>query len=72
MMEMNAMQEMAEAHRRQLLDSARSLRAGATKSPADLSERAVRQRHRPAPRQRVGSWLIQAGTRLGGASIRTS
>jgi hypothetical protein len=32
--------------------------------------RAVR---RPGPvGQRIGSWLIEAGTRLGGASIRTS
>jgi hypothetical protein len=74
---------MAEARRVRVLSVARqTLRTDAPGSEADPStrrsatglpipgDRAARRLHPVG--ERLGGWLIQAGTRLGGASIRTS
>ncbi len=83
MIQVRAAQAQADAHRRDLVASARSLRTGpshlahgdelttAQRSAAGLpvtGGRAVRRAVAP----RVGSWLISFGTRLGGATVRTS
>jgi hypothetical protein len=71
---------LTDEHRRELVADARSHRvsvprakqARATQRSAAgipvTGGRAVRQAVAP----RVGAWLIEAGTRLGGASVRTS
>jgi hypothetical protein len=83
MIDARAVQSQAEAHRRDLLASAGSRRAArqdvqrsSDHSPTQRSAagvpvtggRAVRRAVAP----RIGSWLIEFGTKLGGASIRTS
>ena len=83
MIQARAVQSLADAHRRDLMASARPRRAtgrdsvqmsdsGATPgSAAGLpvsGSRAVRRAMAP----RIGAWLIEFGTRLGGAKVRTS
>jgi hypothetical protein len=82
MIQTRAMQSLADAHRRDLMASAGSRRAGRIEGAA--SGDGVVQRSAPglpvtggravhrgvAPR--IGSWLIEFGTKLGGATIRTS
>ena len=83
MSDARAMQSLAEAHRRELLALAGSRRvtrqdvrrsSGPTttrRSAAGLPVTGGRAVRRPvAPR--IGAWLIELGTRLGGASVRTS
>jgi hypothetical protein len=82
MIQTQAMQSLADAHRRDLMASARSRRAGyvegvasadgvVQRSAPGLPVTGGRAVHRPvAPR--IGSWLIEFGTKLGGATIRTS
>lgn len=82
MIQTRAVQSQADAHRRDLLASAGPRRA--SRGDGVGSGRAAMQRsvtgipvpggravHRTvAPR--LGAWLIQFGTKLGGATIRTS
>ena len=82
MIQTRAVQSQAEAHRQDLLATAgsrraspvrrRETRAGATQRSAAgfpvTGGRAVRRAVAP----RIGAWLIEFGTRLGGATIRTS
>ena len=83
MIQVTAMHARADAHRRELMQAAESTRAArdlvnrssgpsATQRSATglpvAGGRAVR--HAWAPR--IGAWLIHAGTRMGGTSIRTS
>jgi hypothetical protein len=72
MMGMRAMELMAEARRRELVSSAQDQRDGKLARQEAGAVAPARVAVHRAPRQRVGSWLILAGTRLGGASIRTS
>ena len=53
----------------QAVETNSSMRRSATGLPIP-SDRAARRLHPVG--ERLGNWLIQAGTRLGGASIRTS
>jgi hypothetical protein len=83
MIHTRAVQSQAEAHRRDLLASAGSHRLargdvqefGAPKamqrSAAGLPVTGGRAVHR-AVAPRLGAWLIEFGTRLGGATVRTS
>jgi hypothetical protein len=80
MIQMRAVHTQAEAHQMNLLStaspravrSARSRRQGATlRSAAGFPVPGGRAPRR-AVAPRVGAWLIGLGTRLGGASIRTS
>ena len=83
MIDARAVQSQAEAHRRDLLASAGSrrvarqdVRRSSDRRPTQRSAagvpvtggRAVRRAVAP----RIGSWLIEFGTKLGGASVRTS
>jgi hypothetical protein len=82
MIQARAVQSQAEAHRRDLVASAGSRRAGrgdvevsgptaTRRSTTGLpvgGGRAVRRAVAP----RIGAWLIAFGTRLGGATVRTS
>lgn len=83
MIQARAVQSLADAHRRDLMASARRRRAtgrdavqmrdprgpqrSATEWPVS-GGRAVRRAVAP----RIGAWLIEFGTRLGGATVRTS
>jgi hypothetical protein len=82
MIQTKAVQSQADSHRRDLMASAgsRRMRRGEVATP----ERATMQRsatglpvtggravHR-AVAPRLGAWLIEFGTKLGGATIRTS
>ena len=82
MIQTNAVQSQADAHRRDLMASAgprrkgrrgpvpahvRSAQRSATGLPVS-GGRAVRRAVAP----RLGAWLIEFGTKLGGATIRTS
>jgi len=83
MIQGRAVESMASAHRRDLLETAGGLQA-ARRATASTREPRATQRSAPgipvtggravhrvrAPR--LGAWLIDFGTRLGGASIRTS
>jgi hypothetical protein len=68
MMRVRDLEATTDAHRGQLLESARSLRAGRVSTSATPTEPARQKGHRPAARQRIGTWLIHAGTRLGGGA----
>ena len=82
MIQTRAVQSQADAHRRDLMASAGPRRAtrgeGATSRSAAMQRSVTgipvpgdRSVHRTvAPR--LGAWLIQFGTKLGGATIRTS
>jgi hypothetical protein len=82
MIQTRAVQSQAESHRRDLMASAGARRARrnevATPELATLQRSATglpvpggRAVHR-AVAPRLGAWLIDFGTKLGGASIRTS
>jgi hypothetical protein len=84
MIQARAVQAQADSHRRDLMASAgprRKARAGGNEGTNDpratqrsaaglpvTGGRAVRRAVAP----RLGAWLIEAGTKLGGATIRTS
>ncbi len=83
MIQTNAVQSQADAHRRDLMASAGPRRKGGPRGavPAPVAStqrsatglpvsggRAVRRAVAP----RLGAWLIEFGTKLGGATIRTS
>ena len=82
MIQTQAVQSLADAHRRDLMASARSRRA--VRGEVAASDAGVVQRSAPglpvtggravhrAVAPRLGSWLIEFGTKLGGATIRTS
>jgi hypothetical protein len=82
MIQTQAVQSLADAHRRDLMASARSRRV--VRDEAAASDAGVVQRSAPglpvtggravhrAVAPRLGSWLIEFGTKLGGATIRTS
>ena len=71
---------LTDEHRRELVTDARSRRGSARRPKHESAPqrsaagipvtggRAVRRAVAP----RVGAWLIEAGTRLGGAKVRTS
>ena len=82
MIQTQAVQSLADAHRRDLMASASARRA--VRSQVATSEAGAVQRSAPglpvtggravhrAVAPRLGSWLIEFGTKLGGATIRTS
>jgi hypothetical protein len=82
MIQTRAVQSQADAHRQDLMASASSRRARrgevAAQEPAAMQRSATglpvpggRAVHR-AVAPRLGAWLIEFGTKLGGATIRTS
>jgi hypothetical protein len=82
MIQTQAVQSLADAHRRDLMASAGARRArpgDAAASDAGVVQRSApglpvtggRAVHR-AVAPRLGAWLIEFGTRLGGTAIRTS
>ena len=83
MIQARAVHTQADAHRKELMAGAGSRRA-AREPVARMSDTGATQRSvtglpvaggravRRAVAPRVGSWLIEFGTRLGGASVRTS
>jgi len=82
MIQNRAVQSQADAHRRDLMASAGPRRAargeGATSRSAAMQRSVTgipvtggRAVHR-AVAPRLGAWLIEFGTKLGGATIRTS
>jgi hypothetical protein len=82
MIQTQAVQSLADAHRKDLMASARSrrtVRGEVAASGAGVVQRSApglpvtggRAVHR-AVAPRLGSWLIEFGTKLGGATIRTS
>ena len=82
MIQTRAVQSQADAHRRDLMASAGARRAGhkdgAQSSSPGMQRSATglpvpggRAVHR-AVAPRLGAWLIEFGTKLGGATIRTS
>ena len=82
MIQTQAVQSLADAHRRDLMASASARRA--VRSQVATSEAGAVQRSAPglpvtggravhrAVAPRLGAWLIDFGTKLGGATIRTS
>jgi hypothetical protein len=82
MIQTRAVQSQADAHRRDLMASAGPRRTG--RGEVAVSETAAMQRSAtglPVPggravqravAPRLGAWLIEFGTKLGGATIRTS
>jgi hypothetical protein len=82
MIQTQAVQSLADAHRRELMASAGSRRAHTDEVAAN--DVGVVQRSAPglpvtggravhrAVAPRLGAWLIHFGTKLGGATIRTS
>jgi hypothetical protein len=84
MIQTRAVQSQAEAHRKDLAASAVSRRSHHAVDRAAAAGPAATQRSaaglpvtggramRRAVVPRIGSWLIGLGTRMGGASIRTS
>ena len=83
MIQTRATQSLVDAHRRDLVASAGPRRGGAKGNPesADVpaGTRAAAVLPLPGPpagrravAPRLGAWLIQFGTKLGGATIRTS
>ena len=83
MIQARAVQTQADTHRRDLVASAESHRAArdrlqqscevgtAQRSATGVPVTGGRAVHR-AMAPRLGSWLISFGTRLGGATVRTS
>ena len=79
MIQARAVQSLADAHRRDLMAAAKPRRAtgrdsvqvndprAALRSAADLPVSGGR-----AMAPRIGAWLIEFGTRLGGATVRPS
>jgi hypothetical protein len=82
MIQTKAVQSQADAHRRDLMASAvlrRAARPTAVTSEVRATQRSAtglpvtgRRTVRRAVAPRVGAWLIEFGTKLGGAKIRTS
>jgi hypothetical protein len=79
MIDARAVQSQAEAHRRDLLASAGSRRVARLDVTRSSDHRATQRSAEGVPvtggravAPRIGSWLIEFGTKLGGASIRTS
>ena len=84
MIQIKAVQSQADAHRRDLMASAAPRRVERRSATAVKSEVRATQRTstglpmtagrtgRRAVAPRLGAWLIEFGTRLGGAKIRTS
>jgi hypothetical protein len=83
MIDARAVQSQAEAHRHDLLASAGSRRVARQDEQRSSDHRATQRSAagvpvtggravRRAVAPRIGSWLIEFGTKLGGASIRTS
>jgi hypothetical protein len=82
MIQTQAVQSLADAHRRDLMASASARRTA--RSQVATSEVGAVQRSAPglpvtggravhrAVAPRLGAWLIDFGTKLGGAKIRTS
>jgi hypothetical protein len=82
MIQTQAVQSLADAHRRDLMASAGSRRV--RRGEVATSDVGVVQRSAPglpvtggravhrAVAPRLGAWLIEFGTRLGGATVRTS
>jgi hypothetical protein len=82
MIQTQAVQSLADAHRRDLMASAGARRA--RRGEVAASDVGVVQRSAPglpvtggrvvlrAVAPRLGAWLIEFGTRLGGATVRTS
>ncbi len=82
MIQNRAVQSQADAHRQDLMASAGPRRA--SRGEGTASETATRQRSTtglPVPggralhrgvAPRLGAWLIECGTKLGGTTIRTS
>jgi hypothetical protein len=82
MIQTQGVQSLADAHRRDLMASAGSRRT--RRDDVAASEVGVVQRSAPglpvtggravrrAVAPRLGAWLIEFGTKLGGATIRTS
>ena len=83
MIQARAVQSLADAHRRDLMASARP-RRGTGRDSVQMSDPGATQRSaaglpvsgrravRRAMAPRIGAWLIEFGTRLGGATVRTS
>ena len=84
MIQTRAVQSQADAHRRDLMSSAGARRSGRSGADVKGAEAVTMQRsatglpvtggravHR-AVAPRLGAWLIEFGTKLGGATIRTS
>jgi hypothetical protein len=82
MIQTQGVQSLVDAHRRDLMASAGSRRAGrdnvaasavgvVQRSAPGLPVTGGRAVHR-AVAPRLGAWLIEFGTKLGGATIRTS
>jgi hypothetical protein len=81
MIQTQGVQSLADAHRRDLMASAGSRRSRREVAASDVG---VVQRSAPglpvtggravhrAVAPRLGAWLIEFGTKLGGATIRTS
>jgi hypothetical protein len=69
MMRVRDLETTTGAHRDQLLESARSLRVGRNQVAEPTAAPARKRGHQPHARQRIGTWLIHAGTRIGGASV---
>jgi len=83
MIQARAVHTQADAHRKELIAGAGSRRAARRPMSAMSDPRATQRSAtgrpvaggravRRAVAPRVGSWLIDFGTRLGGASVRTS
>lgn len=83
MIQAKAVQSLADAHRRDLMASARPRRPAGRHSAHGHDPRATQRSAAGlpvsggrAPRRamapRVGAWLIEFGTRLGGATVRPS
>ena len=83
MIQAKAVQSQADAHRRDLVASARPRRATSRPARRRVKPRAAQRSAtglpvtggravRRAVAPRLGAWLIEFGTRLGGATIRTS
>jgi hypothetical protein len=86
-MQTQAVHSLADEHRRELVADARSHEGSASKSTHKIEQQSIlsaTQRSaagipvtggravRRALAPRVGAWLIHFGTRLGGATVRTS
>ena len=80
MIQSRAVEALADAHRRDIMAAAATVRAGRRAMEGAVPARrrvhgaamAVGRRTRGSVSQRIGRWLIDAGTRLGGATVRTS
>ena len=84
MIQTRAVQSQADAHRQDLMAVGRSASSGRGRAGARRREPGATQRSatglpvpggravRRAVGTRLGAWLIEFGTKLGGATIRTS